>query len=374
MRTISQNARRRSAGHGLWCGRNHSDRVTPQHFGFLPSGESVDAYELTSEGGAAARILTYGGIVASLRVPDRSGRLADVVLGFGDLAGYAAGHPYFGAITGRIAGRVTDGRISADGQDHFLECNDGRNHLHGGRRGLDKRIWSAQPSRDSGGASLALTYASADGEEGYPGALEISVTYTLTASNALVVETRATSDRPTPLCLAHHSYFNLAGEGSGTVLGHDVMIPAAEFVAADGAMTLSNHREPVEGRGADFRNPRLLGAALPDLLHSHGDLYLLRAAGNGGPEAPTLAARVSEPTSGRVLEVFTDESCLQFYTGVMLDGSHVGKSGKPYAPFAGLCLECQGYPNASVLGGFGDILVRPGEPQCRRTVYAFSVS
>jgi aldose 1-epimerase len=347
--------------------------MSPHAVGSLPSGETVDAYTLTSVGGASARILTYGGIVASLKVPDRAGRLADVVLGFDDLNGYLGGRAYFGAIIGRIAGRVTDGRISADGREYQLERNDGRNHLHGGRRGLDKRVWAARASRGGdGAASLELTYTSPDGEEGYPGTLEISVTYTLTASNALIVETRASSDRPTPLSLAHHSYFNLAGEGSGTVLGHEVMIPADEFVPADGGLTLGDRRERVEGWGGDFRRQRLLGDALPELLGSHGDFYLLRPAGAKGPQSSRPAAMVSDPRSGRVLTVFTDEWCLQFYTGAMLDGSHVGKSGEPYAPFSGLCLECQGYPNASVREGFGDIIVRPGSPQVRRTIYAFS--
>jgi aldose 1-epimerase len=276
-------------------------------------------------------------------------------------------------MVGRIAGRVTGGRIRVDGRDYLLERNDGRNHLHGGRRGLDKRVWVARAFREGDGASsLELAYTSPDGEEGYPGTLEISVTYTLTASNALIVDSRATSDRPSPLGLAHHSYFNLAGEQSGTVLGHEVMISADEFVSADGDMTLGARRERVEGSGADLRIPRNLGNALPDLFGSHGDFYLLRPHGAQGPQSSKLAALVSEPGSGRVLGVFTDESCLQFYTGAMLDGTQVGKSGEPYAPFAGLCLECQGYPNATVEDGFGDIIVRPGAPQVRRTIYAFS--
>jgi aldose 1-epimerase len=349
--------------------------MTHHAVGSLPSGETIDAYTLKSEGGASARILTYGGIVTSLKVPDRAGNLADVVLGFDDLAGYLGGRSYFGAIVGRIAGRVTDGRISAGGRDYQLELNDGRNHLHGGRRGLDRRVWAARASSDASGAeSLELSYTSPDGEEGYPGKLEITVTYTLTASNAFIVETRASSDRPTPLSLAQHSYFNLAGEGSGTVLGHEVMIPVDDFVPADGAMTLGDRRERVEGWGGDFRRPRMLGDALPELLGSHGDFYLLRPAGAKGPQSSKPAALVSEPRSGRVLAVFTDDWCLQFYTGAMLDGTHIGKSGAPYAPFAGLCLECQGYPNASVQDGFGDIIVQPGTPQVRRTIYAFSTN
>jgi aldose 1-epimerase len=349
--------------------------MTHNAFGSLPSGETVDAYTLRSWGGASARVLTYGGIVASLEIPDRNGRLVDVVLGFDDLHGYLGGRSYFGAIVGRIAGRVTEGRISAGGREYQLERNDGKNHLHGGRRGLDKRIWTAKAFHEANGdSSLELAYTSPDGEEGYPGTVEISVTYTLTAANALIIDTRASSDRATPLSLAHHSYFNLAGAGSGTVLGHEVMIPADEFIPADGSMTLGQRRERVEGGGADFRRPRVLGNALPELLGSHGDFYLLRPPDAQGPQSSKLAALVSEPSSGRVLGVYTDESCMQFYTGAMLDGTHVGKSGAAYAPFAGLCLECQGYPNASVRDGFGDIMVHPGNPQVRRTIYAFSNS
>jgi aldose 1-epimerase len=344
--------------------------MDPLPFGTLSSGETVEAYTLSSEGGASARILTYGGVMTSLQVPDREGHLADIVLGFNDLGGYIAGRTYFGAIVGRIAGRVTGGRIRAGGQDHVLECNEGTNHLHGGRQGLNARLWTAKPQTDP--STLTLTYRSPDGEEGYPGTLDIAVTYSLTPSNALVIETLATSDLPTPLSLSHHSYFNLGGEGSGTVLAHEVMIPANNYVPAGSDTTLSDRRERVGGRGADLRLPRILREVLPELPGYHGDLYLLRTPEAQGPQPLTRAARVSEARSGRVLEVFTDESCLQFYTGAKLDGALVGKSGIAYGPFSGLCLECQGYPNATVQTGFGDILVQPGEPQRRRTVYAFS--
>jgi aldose 1-epimerase len=349
--------------------------MTPRPFGSLPSGETVEAYTLSNGAGASLQVLTYGGIVTSLRVPDREGRVADVVLGFDSLDSYVAGRSYFGAITGRIAGRVTGGRLSLDGTDHALERNDGPNHLHGGGRGLDRRMWTARlEGRSDGAESLRLSYFSPDGEEGYPGNVDIAVTYTLTSTNAFVVDTEATADRATPLCLAHHSYFNLAGEGSGGIFGHEIQILADEFVPTDGAMTLSDRREKVAGSGADFRRPRLIGEALPTLFNAHGDIYLLRGPGAAPPAAPRLAARVAEARSGRVLEVSTDESCLQFYTGAALNGALVGKSGVPYGPHAGFCLECQGYPNASHLGAFGDILVRPGRPQRRRTIYAFSTS
>jgi len=349
--------------------------MTSRAFGSLPSGETVEAHTLANDSGASVEILTYGGIVRSLRVPDREGRIDDVVLGFDRLEEYLAGHPYFGAIVGRIAGRVSGGRISIDGHNCALECNDGPNHLHGGRRGFDKRLWTAAPVRRRDGASLLrLSYRSPGGEEGYPGGVEVTAVYTLTATNEFIFETEAAADRATPVCLTHHSYFNLAGEGSGPVLGHEIRILAEEYVPTDGALTLLDHRERVRGTGADFTRARLLQDALPGLEGAHGDHYLLRANGAAAPREPTLAARVAEARTGRVLEVLTDDSSLQFYTGVALDSSMVGKSGRPYGPHAGLCLECQGYPNASSLVGFGDILVRPGRPQRRRTLYAFSVA
>jgi aldose 1-epimerase len=347
--------------------------MTPRPFGSLASGETVEAFTLTNDAGASAEVLTYGGIIASLRMPDRENRMADVVLGFKDLEGYVDGRAYFGAIVGRIAGRVSNGRISVDGCSFALACNEGANHLHGGCRGLDRRVWDAEPSMGSDGASsLRLSYTSPDGEEGYPGTVSMAVTYTLTASNALVVDTVATTDRTTPLSLAHHSYFNLAGEGSGTVSQHEFMILADEYVPAGDGMRLTDRREQVAGSSADLRFPRRLQDALPALHLGHGDIYVLRVLPEAGAQSSGLAARAQDTTSGRVLDVFTDESCLQFYTGVALDGTTTGKTGRSYGPHAGFCLECHGYPNALAAEGFGDILVRPGRPQRRRTVYAFS--
>jgi len=341
--------------------------MKPRPFGSLPSGEPVEAYTLANASGASVEILTLGGIVSALRVPDRRGRLADVVLGFDSLAAYLASHPYFGAIIGRIAGRVTDGLLTVEGRTYPLACNNGPNHLHGGRVGLDRRVWRAQPvSRPDGAASLRLSYRSPDGEEGYPGNVDLAVTYTFTAANALVIDSEVTADRPTPISLAHHGYFNLAGEDAGSVASHTVQIRADEFVPTDDYLTLSGRREPVAGRPNDFNRARRLGEVLPQLFKAHGDTYALPA-----PSAGAIA-RVEEPVCGRVLEVTTNEAWLQFYTGVALDGTLVGKAGRRYGPHAGLCLECQGYPDATNRPGFGDILVRPGQPQRRQTTYAFS--
>jgi len=341
--------------------------MTSRPFGSLPSGEAVTAYTLANAAGASAQILTLGGIVMSLRVPDRQGRLADVVLGCDTLAGYLASHPYFGAIIGRIAGRVAGGRLRIDGREFALPLNQGTNHIHGGRVGLDRRVWQARPvTRADGADSLCLSYHSPDGEEGYPGNVDLAVTYTLTAANALVITSEVTSDRATPVSLAHHSYFNLAGEGSGSVSDHMIQIHASTCIPTDDHLTLSGQRVSVAGQPADFNQPRRLGDVLPRLFQAHGDVYELGAPGG------RVVARVEERYSGRVLEVATDEAWLQFYTGVALDGTLVGKTGRLYGPHAGLCLECQGYPDATTRAGFGDILVRPGQPQRRCTTYAFS--
>lgn len=343
--------------------------MTPQPFGRLPDGTAIEKYTLRNTAGASADVITYGGIITTLCVPDRHGVFADVVLGFDHLDAYLAGHPYFGAIIGRIAGRVTAGRLQLlDGTRH-LALTDGPNHLHGGRVGFDKRVWSVQSASP---ASLRLFYRSPDGEEGYPGNLDVTVTYTLSDKNELVVASEAVSDCVTPLSLAQHSYFNLAGEGSGDVLDHTVQILADEIVpAADKAMTLSGQRTPVADTGNDLTQARRLGEALPSLFRAHGENYLIRPIACA---VPALVARVTEPRSGRVMEVLTNDCCLQFYTGKALDGTLTGKSGHTYGPHAGLCLECQGYPDGAHRPDLGDILVHPGQPQRRTTLYAFSTA
>jgi aldose 1-epimerase len=347
-------------------------------FGQLPSGETVEAYRLSNATGASMEIITLGGIVTSLRVPDREGQLDDVVLGFNDLAEYAASHPYFGAIAGRVAGRITEGRFRLDGTDYQLAINAPPHHLHGGETGLDRRIWGARSVvRPDGADSLALSYVSPAGEEGYPGTVAFTATYTLTADNAVIFETESRSDALTPVSLTQHSYFNLGGEGGGTVEGHQVHIRAKAFVpVADPAMTLTGRIELLAGQPNDLNAPRRLGDVMGGIYRSHGDLYLLSPATGADPRFPGCAfcARVTEPVSGRVLEVFTDESCLQFYTGVSLDGTRIGKAGRPYVAHAGLCLECEGYPDGLRFPALGEILVRPNVPRRRRTVYAFSAS
>jgi len=340
-------------------------------FGTLPSGETVEKYTLQNKGGASVEVMTYGGIITALRVPDRDGQLADVVLGYDKLEPYLARHPYFGAVIGRIAGRVTGGQFSLDGQDYQLVRNDEPNHLHGGLTGFDRRLWKAEAvTRPDGADSLRLTYHSPDGEEGYPGNLDVAITYTLSAKNELIIDSEATSDRVTPLSMANHSYFNLTGEGSGSVADHEIQILADKFVpSADERMTLSGCLESVEGTPSDLTAPQKMGDVIAKIYRGHGDNYHLR------PQAvrePVLTARVIDPESGRVMEVLTNETNLQFYTGLSLDGTDIGKSGRAYEAHGALCLECQGYPDGVSRPELGDIMVHPGSPQRRTTIYAFS--
>jgi len=337
-------------------------------FGKLSGGEIVEAFTLAGAAGAALEFLTYGGIVRSIKMPDRDGTLADVVLGFDSLEPYLAEHPYFGAIVGRVAGRIPGGRFTLEGKTYELVKNDGPNQLHGGLRGLDKRIWKAEPNERADGAdSVRLTYVSPDGEEGYPGTVGFSVTYTLTRDNVFIIESEATSDRTTPVSLTHHSYFNLAGEGSGDIFDHELAIFSDRAFLVDEWMTPLGRTEAVAGSACDFSSPRRLGDVISHLFRKHGDCYALP----GGHEL-YLAARLSDPASGRTLAVSTNERCLQIYTAANLDCPSAGKFGRPYLPFAGFCLECEGYPAGVDFPEFGSILVASGRPQRRSTRYAFS--
>src|SRR5271165_4342652 len=339
----------------------------------LPGGESVESWTMTGPGGLEVEVITYGGIVTRLLVPDRKGRLADVVLGFNDLDSYLAGHPYFGAIIGRVAGRITGARFDLDGKTYELARNEAPNHLHGGVQGFDKKLWTATPFDAPGGVcSLRLTYRSRDGEEGYPGTVGVVVTYTVTPENVFLIETEAVTDRPTPLNLTHHSYFNLAGEDSGSIYDHELQIHADRYVPTDEHMTLLGCYASVAGQGNDFREGQRLGAAIPQLFRNHGDLYRIRKPGTAHGRELVPVARLVDPGSGRALSISSTESHLQLYTSAALDGSLIGKSGVPYARHAAVCLECHGYPDGANATSFCDNVLRPGKPQRHTTMYAFS--
>lgn len=347
--------------------------LSSRPFGSLPDGRPVEAWTLIGSGDLTIEVITYGGIVTRLLAPDRYGRPADVVLGFNALSPYLGPQPYLGAIAGRVAGRITNARFTLDGQTYRLAANDAPNHLHGGLVGFDKRLWSAEPvTRPDGAPSLRLTLQSSDGDQGYPGKLDVAVTYTVTADNAFLFETQVSTDRATPVSLTHHGYFNLAGEGAGDVLDHLVEITAETYVPTDSATGLLGRHAPVTPAN-DFRRPRVLREALPRLFQQHGDLYLNRRA-PASPGAPVLAARVIHPSTGRVLTVTTTEDYLQFYGGAVLDGTLIGKSARPYLRHGGLCLECEGYPDGANTPALGDIILRPGQIRRHLTAYHFTTS
>ena len=321
--------------------------------GTRPGGETQALHTLKNARGFSVQVLPYGATIASVLAPDRHGRFADVVLGLSTPAAYLGEHPYLGAVAGRVAGRISRARFPLEGRVYELAANDGVHHAHGGVTGFSRKLWSVEAE---GPQSLRLACLSPDGEEGYPGTVRTALTYTVTDENAIVLEIEATSDRPTPFSLTQHSYFNLAGQGD--ILDHELQIFAGEFAPMNEDLSLTGRREPVAAN--DFRRPRRLGEAIPQLFHEHGDLYFL-------PEAKSVrpAAILRDPASGRVLTVSTDEDCLQLYTGAFLDG-------RPHSPHAGLCLECEGYPDALNTPHLGDITLRPGETFRRTTIFAFS--
>jgi aldose 1-epimerase len=346
-------------------------------FGKTSDGQAVDLFVLRGTGGMEVGITNYGGIVTSLKVPDRDGKLADVVLGFDKLDGYLAAHPFFGVIVGRYANRIAKGSFTLDGKTYTLARNNDENHLHGGRRGFDKFVWKAEPAMNKDGPSLRLSRVSPDGEEGYPGNLTVSVTYRLTSDNALRIDYQATTDKATPLNLTNHSYFNLAGEGKGDILGHEVEIFADRFTPVDASLIPTGEPKSVEGTPLDFRKPTKIGARI-----GQDDEQLKRGRGydhnyvlnkRSDSRAAELAARVYEPTTGRVIEVLTTEPGMQLYTGNFLDGTVRGKGDKIYKYRYGFCLETQHFPDSPNQSKFPSTILRPGEKFESTTIYRFSV-
>jgi len=349
--------------------------VTREEFGRLPGGEAVELFTLRNAAGVEVRIAGYGGVVVSLRVPDRDGRPGDVVLGYDDLAGYVGDDAYLGALIGRYGNRIARGRFTLDGRECQLPANNGPNHLHGGPRGFHKAAWRAEPLPPADGVGVALAYTSADGEEGYPGTLEVRVTYRLTEASELVVDYAATTDAPTHVNLTQHSYFNLTADPTRSVLGHEVELAADGFTPVDDTLIPTGEIAPVEGTPFDFRRPTPIGervdAPHPQLVHAGGYDHNLVLRGEAGELK--LAARVREPGSGRVLELYTTEPGVQFYSGNFLDGSIVGKGGIRYGHRSGFCLEPQHFPDSPNRPGFPSTVLRPGERYASRSVYRFGV-
>ncbi|MBI4877014.1 MAG: galactose mutarotase [Acidobacteria bacterium] len=349
-------------------------RVKKQPFGKTAAGEAVDLYTLTNRSGVEAAITSYGGIVVSLKTPDRAGALADIVLGFDSLDGYLKGHPFFGALVGRYGNRIAKGRFQLNGVEYKLAVNNGENHLHGGLAGFDKAVWKVRDVSTPEAASLELTYVSKDGEEGYPGNLSVAVTYTLTDANELRIDYSAATDKDTVLNLTNHSYFNLAGQGEGDILGHEVTLNADRFLPVDAGLIPTGELKSVQGTPFDFTQPTAVGARVnqPDEQLKRGNGYDHCWVLNNAGGTLALAARVFEPKSGRVMEVLTTEPAIQFYIGNFLDGKLTGKGGKVYKFRYGLCLETQHYPDSPNQPAFPSVVLKPGGKYQSTTVYRFS--
>lgn len=340
----------------------------------MPDGRDVKLITLRNENGIEVAVINYGAIVQRIVVPDRDGEFADIALGFDTLNGYLGDHPYFGAVVGRYANRIAGGKFSIGETEYTLALNNGPNSLHGGIKGFDKVLWDVLP--DSTASSVTMQYVSPDGEEGYPGTLSTTVVYTLTDENELRIDYSATSDKRTPVNLSNHSYFNLAGNGNGDVLDHEVMIVADYFTPVDGTLIPLGTLRSVDGTPFDFRRPTAIGERIghQDVQLEYGMGYDHNWVLNGESQEKSLvmAARVYEPRSGRVMEVLTTEPGLQFYTGNFLDGSIVGKGGKSYGHRNGFCMETQHYPDSPNHPDFPSTILAPGDVYQSTTIYRFS--
>ena len=350
---------------------------TPEKFGVTPDGKQVDAYTLVNSHGVRARILTYGGIIQLLETPDRAGKLDDIVLGFDDMPGYVKSSPYFGALVGRYGNRIARGKFTLDGRTYSLAVNNGPNHLHGGLKGFDKVVWDAQSFQNDSSRGVVLTHTSPDGDEGYPGNLRMRVTYTLTDRNDLAIDYEATTDKATPVNLTNHTYWNLAGDGKRDILEHVLTLEADSLTPVDSTLITTGQVIPVAGTPFDFRTPTAIGARINDphvqIRYGRGydhNLVLSR----GGRTGLVHAARITEPTTGRTLDISTTEPGVQFYSGNFLDGTAVGKGGRVYRHRYGLALETQHYPDSPNKPNFPSVILRPGETYETRTVFNFGVT
>ncbi len=353
--------------------RNMNPTITQTPFG-QADGQAVTLYTLSNSRGAEARIMNYGGIVQSLRVPDRHGNFDDVVLGYDDLAGYVANNPYFGCLVGRYGNRIGSAKFTLDGRTYTLAANNGPNSLHGGLKGFDKVVWNARTLVTKTGPALELTYVSKDGEEGFPGNLKVTAVYTLTEDNALRLDFTATTDKPTVVNLTHHSYFNLRGQGKGDILGHEVYINSDKTTPVDKELITTGEYASVAGTPFDFRKPTAIGARIddPDTQLQYGPGYDHNWVINKPLGQLGLQARVYEPTTGRVMEVWSDEPGLQFYAGNFLDGTITGKGGAVYQRRNAFCMEPQHYPDSPNKPNFPSVVLRPGETFKNTIIYKFS--
>ena len=348
------------------CGEKKMD-IKKQAFGKTEDGKSVDSYTLTNTHGLKAEIITYGGIVTSLQVPDRNGKFADIVLGCDDVNDYAKKSPYFGALIGRFGNRIAKGKFTLDGVEYTLATNDGPNHLHGGPNGFHKVVWTAKPMQTKEGPAMKLTYKSRDGEEGYPGNLSCTVIYTLTDNNELKISYEAKTDKDTVVNLTHHSYFNLGGFNSGDVLGHELMINANSFTPVDKTAIPTGEIKAVKGTPMDFTKPMTIGSRIKDVEGGYDHNYVL----NNSNGKLALAASAYDPKTGRFMEIYTTEPGVQFYSGNFLDGTLKGK-GALYNKHAGFCLEAQHFPDSPNKSNFPSVVLKPGQKYTQLTVHKFS--
>jgi aldose 1-epimerase len=335
-------------------------------YGKLDDGREVKIFTLTNAKGVTARVTEYGAILVGVEVPDRDGKTADVTLGYDTLAGWLGGTSYFGATVGRFGNRIAHGKFTLDGREYTLATNNSPGgipcHLHGGLKGFDKVLWHGEAVRKAGARGVALTYTSKDGEEGYPGTLQVKVTYWLTDANELIWEAEATTDKPTIINLAHHTYWNLSGDQSKPITDHLLMLAADSYLPTDKGLIPTGQVAPVAGTPMDFRTPTAIGSRVNadfealKLGGGYDHCWVLRK-GNG----VRLAARVTDPASGRIMEVLTDQPGVQFYCGNFLDGTAVGKKGVKYQFRTGLCLETEGFPDAPNHPGFPSAVLRPGQ-------------
>ncbi|MBX3737354.1 MAG: galactose mutarotase [Candidatus Didemnitutus sp.] len=352
--------------------------ITSVPFGQLADGRAATLYTLTNARGARADITDYGAIIVRLFMPDRAGQLDDIVLGYGCVEDYVKGSPYFGAVVGRVGNRIANGKFTLDGKTYALATNNTPHgvpcHLHGGNVGFDKVLWTATAALVAKESALTLRYLSRDGEEGYPGNLDVTIVYTLTNDNRLRVEYTAATDRATPVNLAQHTYFNLKGEGRGDILDHELTLNASRYTPVDAGLIPTGQLASVGGTPLDFTTPHAIGARVnaPHEQLKFAGGYDHNFVLDGPARQLAFAARVVESTTGRVLEVHTEEPGLQFYSGNFLDGTRVGKSGVAYPHRSGFCLETQHFPDSPNQPAFPNTILRPGQTYRTTTVFAFS--
>jgi aldose 1-epimerase len=350
--------------------------IRREPFGSTADGRAVERFTLSSTSGITISVLSFGGVIQSIFAPDRAGASADVTLGYDTLPEYEKDKSYLGALVGRYANRIRAGRFALDGRDYTLARNAGGNHLHGGMRGFNKAVWTVEPFEEAADVGLVLQHVSPDGDEGYPGTLRTRATYRLTALGELAIDFSATTDKATPVNLTQHAYFNLAGSGSGDILGHLLELGASRFTPVDATLIPTGELRSVRGTPFDFSTPERIGARIG------ADDEQLRLAGGydhnfvldrpGGAE-PMLAARLTDPVSGRGVDIHTTEPGMQFYTGNFLDGTVMGKGGVPHRYRSGLALETQHFPNSPNEPAFPSTILRPGAEHRSRTIYHFVV-